>query len=62
MINTLISIIVLAIIFGALFYCADLIPVDAKFIKVVKACLLLIFVVVLLGAVFGWAGFRVVGL
>lgn len=53
MISLLISILILAIIFGLIWWVVTLIPLPAPFAKVAQAAVALIFLIVLLSIAFG---------
>lgn len=57
MINLLLSIIVLAIVFGLVWYVLTLLPLPHPFGQIVRVCVVLVFVLVLLGMAFGGLSF-----
>lgn len=56
MIDVLIIIVVLAIIFGLIFWALGMVPLPAPFMNIAKVACVLIFVLLLLGMMFGGIG------
>jgi heme A synthase len=53
MISVLLTIIILVIVGGLLFWAIGMLPLPAPMMQIAKVCLILIFVLVLLGMLFG---------
>jgi hypothetical protein len=51
--NLLVTILVLALVFGLILWCVRLLPLPAPFASIVQVAVVLILVVILLGMVFG---------
>lgn len=53
MIELLVTIVVLALVFGVLYWLVDMIPIAQPFNKIVKVGLAVVFVLVIIGMLFG---------
>lgn len=53
MINLLVSLIVLCIIFGLIYWLFTMLPIPEPFVSVIRVCVILVFILLLLGIMFG---------